>query len=223
MGTSKRRFPNESDSYRAAREKLLDAEIDLRAAVQRVAEQRQKLPVGGKVEEDYAFEELVNGKPRSVKLSQLFPEGKDSLFLYSFMYGPSAEKPCPMCTSMLDGLNAQAPHITQLIGLAVVARSPIRRVVDFAAGRQWNNLRLLSASGCSYQADYFGEDAEGNQWPMANVFVRRPDGIHHFWGSELLYADVEGDTRHIDQLWPLWHVLDLTPEGRGNFYPKLAY
>src|SRR4030095_3817152 len=132
------------------------------------------------------------------------------------MYGPDVEAPCPLCTSFLDGLNAQAPHLTQQISVAVVARSPIQRIVDFAKGRNWGALRLVSARANSYQADYLGEDAEGKQWPMANVFVKTSDGIHHFWGSELLYAETDGDSRHIDMLLALWNVLDLTPAGRTD-------
>src|SRR5262245_32205292 len=224
MVTTDKRFPNETAAYRAARAELLNAEAELRAHVERVAEQRRKLPIGGKLKEDYAFEELVRGEPRTTKLSELFAQGKEALFLYSFMYGPNMKQPCTMCTSFLDGLNAQAPHISQQIAVAVVAKSPIQRIVDFGKGRSWDNLRLVSAHGTSYQADYFGEDAAGKQLPMANVFVNKPDGIHHFWGSELLYADSGGDERHIDLLWPLWNVLDLTPQGRGaDWYPSLSY
>jgi len=221
-----RRFPNETPEYRTAREGLLRSEMELRDAVERVAAQRRKLPIGGKLKEDYAFEELADGATRTVKLSELFPKGKDTLFLYSLMYGPKAENPCPMCTSLLDGLNRQSGHITQRIGFAVVAKSPIARIAAFAKSRDWDQLRLVSAHGTTYQTDYLGEDEKGNQWPMANVFVRRPEGIHHFWGSEMLYAERKdgADTRHVEMLWPLWNVLDLTPDGRGaDFYPKLRY
>jgi predicted dithiol-disulfide oxidoreductase (DUF899 family) len=60
---------------------------------------------------------------------------------------------------------------------------------------------------------------------MLNVFVKDKT-VRHFWGSELLYANREPgqDPRHVDLIWPLWNVLDLTPQGRGtNFYPKLTY
>ena len=216
------RFPKESKRYREARDKLLVAEAKLLRQVERVAALRRELPRGGKVG-DYALTELVDGQPRTVALSQLFEEGKDTLFLYSYMYGPKAEHPCPMCTSFLDGLEAQVEHIAQRISVAVVAQSPIERLAAFASGRGWKRLRLVSAAGTSYQADYFGEDAEGRQQPMANVFVRKDGVIRHFWGSELLWSRGKGDPRHIDLLWPLWNVLDLTPGGRGEFYPKLSY
>jgi predicted dithiol-disulfide oxidoreductase (DUF899 family) len=217
-----RAFPNETPAYRTARDQLLAAEIALRAEVEQVAKLRRTLPIGGKIPQDYEFEEAAG----RVKLSQLFPTGRDTLFLYNFMYGPKMARPCPMCTSFLDGLNAQAVDLTQRIGVAVAARSPIARIREFADGRGWKQLRMVSSAENTYNRDYFGEDAEGNQWPMANVFVRRTDGIHHFWGTELLYAETAKgtDTRHIDMLWPLWNVLDLTPEGRGaDFYPKLSY
>ncbi len=220
------RFPNESEEYRAARDRLLEAEAALRHQLEEVAALRRRLPLGGPVREDYVFEELDGaGDVHPVKLSELFALGKDSLVVYGFMYGPRMEQPCSMCSSLLDGLNGNARHISQRVNLAVVARSPIGRIREFSDERGWHHLRLLSSAGNSFQADYFAEDGEGNQWPMANVFVRRDGVIRHFWGSELMFREYEqGDMRHVDLLWPLWNVLDLTPEGRGKtWYPKLAY
>lgn len=215
-------FPNESSAYRAARNALLRAEVDLRQQIAEVATQRRALPLGGEVKEDYEFSELRDeGRIRPVKMSELFGD-HDSLFLYSFMYGPQAEQPCPMCSSLLDALNGNAPHINQRASLAVVARSGIERVVEFARQRGWNNLRMLSSHDNSYNSDYFAENAEGEQFPMANVFVRRDGRIYHFWGSELFYADVEGQPRHMDLMWPLWNLFDALPQGRGeDWYPSL--
>jgi predicted dithiol-disulfide oxidoreductase (DUF899 family) len=59
-----------------------------------------------------------------------------------------------------------------------------------------------------------------------HIFVRRPDGVHHFHSSELnmLPPDPGQNERHIDLMWPLWNVLDLTPEGRGkDWFPALSY
>src|SRR5579862_27919 len=164
------RFPGESKAYRAARDRLLVAEMDLRREIERVAALRRKLPVGGAVPEDYVFEEVSSGG--AVKLSELF--GKDaSLILYSFMYGPAMEKACPSCTSILDSMNGAAPHVTQHINLAVVAKSPVERIREFARSRGWNNLRLLSSAKNGYNRDYHGESASGSQMPNLNVFVKR--------------------------------------------------
>lgn len=217
-----KRFPGESGDYRAARDALLSAEVELRRQLEKVAAQRRALPPGGPVPEDYRFEE--GDEARAVRLSELFL-GHETLILYSYMYGPKMERPCPMCTSMLDGLDAQAPHIVQRAALAVVARSPIERLRAFADERGWRNLRLISSANNRYHPDYLGEAADGSQLPMLNVFSRKGGQIRHFWGSEMLFApsDPGQDARHVDLLWPLWHALNSTPEGRGDFYPKLSY
>ncbi len=214
------RFPNESDAYRAARNALLTAEIGLRRQTEAVAAQRRALPQGGEVPEDYVFE----GEEGPVRMSELFGD-KSTLALYSYMYGPKMEKPCPSCTSMLDGMNGQALHITQQVALAVVAKSPLERILAFTRPRGWTGLRLLSSAGNSYSIDYRGEGADGSQNPMLNVFTRKDGKMRHAWASELMSAprDPGQDPRHVDTIWPLWNVLDLTPQGRGAWYPKLNY
>jgi predicted dithiol-disulfide oxidoreductase (DUF899 family) len=218
----KTRFPGESAKYRAARDKLLQAEVDLRAQVEQVAAMRRQLPLGGAIPEDYAFDE----GGRRVRLSELFDDDKNTLLVYNFMFGPAMAAPCPMCTSILDSLDGAAPHVTQRANLVVVAKSPFDRIREFARGRGWRNLRLLSSAGTTYNTDYYGEVADGSQWPMLNVFVRRGGRIHHAHGSELLFLQPPRgqDPRHADMIWPLWNLLDLTPEGRGTgWYPKLQY
>jgi predicted dithiol-disulfide oxidoreductase (DUF899 family) len=215
-------FPAESENYRAARDRLLDAEIELRRSVERVAAARRELPPGGAVPEDYVFEE-AGGK---ISLSELFEPGKDTLAVYSFMYAPEDERPCSGCTSILDSLDGSAVHITQRINLAVVAKSPPERLRAFAEERGWRRLRLLSSAGNTYNRDYFGETPDGDQMPMLNVFVREGGTIRHFWGSEILYAptDPGQNERHVDYIWPLWGLLDVTPEGRGkDWQPSLSY
>ncbi|HEV8324177.1 MAG TPA: DUF899 family protein [Myxococcota bacterium] len=224
------RFPAESPAYRAARDELLRAELELGRHLERVAALRRALPLGGAAKEDYVFDEgaadLADAETvRRVKLSELFGN-KDTLLLYSFMYGPKMAKPCPMCTSLLDGLNGQAVHLAQRVSFAVAARSPLPRIRAFARERGWGRLRLLSSAENGYNADYHAENASGGQLPALNVFVRRDGRVHHFYNTEALYApsDPGQDSRHVDLLWPLWQALDLTPDGRGaDFYPKLSY
>ncbi len=216
------RFPGESDEYRQARNDLLAAEVDLRRQIAVVAAKRQKLPVGGLVPEDYIFEE----GPKQVKLSELFGPGKDTLAIYSFMFGPNMKQSCPMCTSFLDSLDGAAEHAAQRMNLVVVARSPTGRIREFARERGWRRLRLLSSANNSYNNDYYGEAPDGSQIPSMNVFVRRDGQVHHFYHTEVMFVknDPGMDERHVDMLMPLWNLLDLTPEGRGtDWYPRLAY
>jgi len=215
------RFPGETPDYRQARDRLLQAEIELSRKTEEVAALRRDLPLGGKVTQDYVF---ATDKG-TVRLSELFGD-KKTLVFYSFMYGPQVKAPCPMCTSFLDALDRQAQHITQRVALAVVAKSPIARIREFANSRGWTTLRLVSSADTTYQRDYHGEDDKADQWPMMNVLSKTDGGIHHFWGSEMLYAKLPPgqESRHIDTMWPLWNVLDLTPEGRGDhWHPALRY
>jgi predicted dithiol-disulfide oxidoreductase (DUF899 family) len=215
------RFPDESAEYRAARNRLLEAEIALRRQTEAVAAQRRALPPGGPVPEDYGFE----GEDGPVKLSELFGD-KDVLLLYGFMYGPAMERACPSCTSIIDALDGQMRHIRQRAAIAVVARSPLPRFQAHAKERGWRDTRLLSSAGSSFHPDYHAEDADGAQWPIMNVFQRTGGEIRHIWASELMWAprDPGQDPRHVDSFWPLWNVLDLSPEGRGaEFRPKLDY
>jgi predicted dithiol-disulfide oxidoreductase (DUF899 family) len=225
------RFPGENDPYRRARNNLLQAEIDLRRRVEEVAALRRQLPLGAEIPEDYLFDEgsadLSDARGvRRVALSQLFQPGKNTLAIYSFMFGPKMKAACPMCTSIIDGLNTTAVNAGQRMSLVVVAKSPLERIRTFARGRAWNRLRLLSSAANNYNRDYYGENAEGGQQPSMNIFVRRNAKIHHFWHSELVLvpSDLGQNQRHVDMIWPLWNLLDFTPEGRGtDWYPSLTY
>ena len=227
------RFPGESDDYRQARDELLRAEIDLRRQIERVAAQRRELPLGGLVETDYVFQEWdpSSQAPRDVRLSELFADGKDTLFLYSFMIvkpeqGLPFVGPCPSCTSIIDGIDGAVPHVTERINFAIAARPPIEEFRAHGQRRGWRNARLLSSAPSTYNRDYGAEDDAGNQWPLATVFARRDDGIHHCWSSELWFVphDPAQGPRHVDFMWPVWMVFDRVPEGRGvDWEPKLEY
>jgi len=215
-------FPNESGEYRTRRNELLQAEADLRRRVEDVARLRRELPQGGTVAEDYVFDALDgNGTRIKRRMSELFVDGKDTLFLYGFMYGPEMEQPCPSCSSIIDAFNGNARHIQENIAIAIVARSPIERIGEFAAQRGWDKLTCVSSANNSYGKDYHAESEEGGQLPMANVFQRDKNGIRHFWASELMFEPFDGDPRHLDMMWPLWNVLDTTPAGRGEWNPDL--
>lgn len=238
-------FPGESAEYRAARDRLLEQEIDLRRAMEAVAAARRKLPPGGVVPEDYVFQGRgADRTPADVRLSEMFAPGKDSLAIYSFMFPrassderpgakagqtallPLAESPCPSCTALLDQLEGAAEHILQRVNLAVIAKAPLPRILDFAEERGWRHLPLFSSAATTYNRDYLGETAEGSQMPMLNVFRRDRGTIRHFWGSELLYASTDPgqDPRHVGTIEPVWNLFDLTPEGRGTDWDEqLSY
>jgi predicted dithiol-disulfide oxidoreductase (DUF899 family) len=238
-------FPGESAEYRAARDRLLEQEIELRRSMEAVAAARRELPAGGAVPENYVFQGAgPDGTPTGVRLSELFAPGKDSLVIYSFMFprdpgderpGPDAgqtallklgESPCPSCVALLDQLDGAVEHVSQHINFAVVAKSPLERILTFAVERGWRHLRLLSSAANTYNRDYLGETPDGSQRPMLNVFRRNGETIRHFWGSELFYAQTEPgqDPRHVGTLEPVWNLFDLTPEGRPTDWDEqLSY
>jgi predicted dithiol-disulfide oxidoreductase (DUF899 family) len=238
-------FPGESAEYRAARDRLLEQEIELRRAMEAVAAARRELPPGGAIPEDYVFQGAgADGSPAEVRLSELFAPGRDSLAIYSFMFprdpgdtrpGPEGgqtallkleESPCPSCVALLDQLDGAAEHAGQHLNLAVVAKSPLSRVLTFGQERGWRRLRLLSSADNTYNRDYLGETDEGAQRPMLNVFQRDGEAIRHFWGSELFYAPAEPgqDPRHVGTLEPVWNLFDLTREGRpADWDEQLRY
>lgn len=221
------RFPGEDARYRKARDQLLKAEVELRRNTEAVAAERRKLPRGGELLEDYVFEESNKaGGSREVKFSELFAPDKHTLVLYNFMYGPEMMRACPSCTSILDALDGNAKHISQRVNFAVVAKSPLPRFLSHARDRGWYATRFLSSAGNTYNRDYHGETSAGAQRPMLNVFVKRGGKIYHTWGSELAYTPIDKgqDPRHVDFMWPLWNVFDVTPDGRGkDWRPQLSY
>jgi len=211
------RFPNESDAYRQSRDALLVTELALRDQLEDLAAKRRSLPPGGEIPRDFLFTAL-DGTP--APLSSLFGQ-HTTLALYSYMFAPEDDRPCPACTSLVDGWNGQLPQIRQRIAFAAVSSAKIEKLADLKKRRGWNNLPLYSAAGTDYQKLYHGVDETGTERTFLNIFTRDSDTIRHFWGSETERAEIEGHPRHIDTIWPLWGMLDFTPNGREDFFPDV--
>ena len=212
-------FPNETAEYRNARTALLAEEIELRRHIERVSAQRRALPPGGPVPDGYTF--ITESGPRT--FADLFGD-KQTLVLYSYMFGPQRERPCPVCTSLLSAWDGTARNVTQLIAFGIVARSPIERLLAFKKERGWQNLALYSDTQGDYTRAYV--DPKDGDTPALNVFTRRDGVIRHFWSGEMgpETADPGQDPRGAPDIDPLWAILDMTPEGRGaTWYPKLDY
>lgn len=213
------KFPNESAEYRTARNALLVEEIELRRNLERVAALRRALPSGGEISQDF---ELISENGPS-HLSSLFGE-KDTLMVYSMMYGPQRKAPCPMCTSFLSAWNGTASNLRERVAIAVTARSPIERLIEYKRQRGFGYLPFLSDLNGAYTRTYVNADDE--DVPGFSVFTRRDGVIRHFYSGEMSggMADPGQDPRGAPDLDPLWLMMDLTPEGRGaDWYPKLEY
>ena len=221
-------LPNESAEYLASREELRQAEIELMRQRERVAELRRRLPKGVTVQ-DYEFLEgpasLADGDEpvTRVRLSDLFTAPDRSLVIYHLMFGKKQTKPCPMCTAWLDAFNGVAHHLAQNVDLAIVAAADPSPLRAHARNRGWDKLRLLSAGESTFKSDLGSEDRDGGQDSTISVFTRENDGtVRHFYSCHP-WLDADIKERGIDELNPIWNILDLTPQGRGTFYTSLDY
>ncbi|MDA3628661.1 DUF899 family protein [Saccharopolyspora sp. WRP15-2] len=218
----------ETAEYVHAREELRQAEMELMRHRERVADLRRRLPLGPVVD-DYVFEEgpadlHAGDEPvREVRLGELFTGPDRDLVVYHLMYGKAQTEPCPMCTMWIDGFNGIAHHVEQNADLAIVAAADLPALREHARNRGWTNLRLLSAAKSTFKRDLGSEDEEGNQDSTVSVFTRDGGGeVRHFYSAHPRMSE-EVDERGIDLLSPVWHILDLTPRGRGDWYASLDY
>ena len=215
------RYPIESPKKQHTHETQQAEEIELRRHIERVAEQRRALPPGGAVIKDYRFD----SEHGPVGFADLVGN-KQSLVVYSYMYGPQRQRPCPMCTSLLSSWDGEAQDVEQNVALAIIAGSPIERLVAFKKERGWRNLKLYSDPSREFSRDYHALLPDGSDTAGFNVFTRRDGTIRHFWSGEMGFetADPGQDPRGAPDLMPLWTILDSTPEGRQpTWYPKLSY
>ncbi|WP_405589496.1 DUF899 family protein [Streptomyces sp. NBC_01092] len=234
------RLPGESAEYLAAREELRLAEIELMHRREEVAARRRALPPGPPLD-DYLFLEgpadLDSGDEpvREVRLSELFtapettpearPEAtpKRPLIMYQFMYGKAQTDPCPMCTLWIDGFSNIAHHVTRNADFVIAAAADPPVLRTYARSRGWHRLRLLSCGDSTFKYDTGSEDKDGGQDSTVSVFTRDGDGtVRHFYSVHpRMSPDIA--ERGIDVLAPVWHLLDLTPQGRGDWYPSVDY
>jgi predicted dithiol-disulfide oxidoreductase (DUF899 family) len=158
-----------------------------------------------------------------VRLSELFTSGDRSVVIYHFMYGKKQTEPCPMCTLLIDSLNGSTHHLAQNVDLAIVAAADLTPLRAHARARGWNKLRLLSCGSNTFKYDLGSEDREGGQDSALSIFTMdNQGGLRHFYTVHpRLAPDVK--ERGLDLLSPVYHVLDYTPQGRGDWYAELSY
>jgi predicted dithiol-disulfide oxidoreductase (DUF899 family) len=227
-------FPNESQEYREARDALAQREAELVRQMEAVAAQRQSLPPGGQIPEDYIFDRIGDdGTPTTVRISELFC-GSATLMLYNPMFPricgddrpiptsgifaelPADQAPCPSCTALVDMWDGMFAQLDGLGGkLAIVAKSPVEQVAAFARERGWQHIEVLSAANCTFRNDYGGDNADGQPEPILTIFRRWPDGtIRLHWAGEHVLAPFEKRGQgHAPEPYPvvepLWALYDV--------------
>ena len=211
MADSSLLMPGADEAYRQSRDRLRQAEIELRDRIEDVAAMRRGLP-SGPVVPDYTFIDMGGNR---VRLSELFAAGKSDLIVYHLMYWSKEDDFCPMCSLWIDGFNGIAPHIVQRANFVVASRAPVDKLKAWGERRGWDRLRLLSDDGPQFARDIDAEDAEGDPDSTIAVFRNEAGGIRHFYTAHPMLEERE---RGIDLLCPVWHLLDITPSGRGDWY-----
>lgn len=210
MADSSLLMPGADDAYRWSRERLREAEIDLRERIEAVAQMRRALPPGPVVPE-YGFIE----DERRVRLVDLFAPGKPYLILYHLMYWADDDDFCPMCSLWIDGFNGVAPHVVQRANFVIASRAPVEKLRAWGARRGWHRLRLLSDDGPAFARAIDAEDEQGNPDSTIVVFAKDGEVVRHVYSAHPMLEDRE---RGIDLLSPVWHLFDLMPSGRGDWY-----
>jgi predicted dithiol-disulfide oxidoreductase (DUF899 family) len=228
MSLDRESYSGETDAYRELRERLLLEEQALSDQTERVAELRRQL-TENPVSVDYVLKEIPAplddpnpGAPREVRLAELFDSGQRTLILQHVMFAPEDEGACPMCSMWADGFNAIAHHVRRRASFVLTAKADIGKFRAWGRERGWSNIRLLSSFGTSFQRDFGFEDADGAQTPGLSVFSLADGGeVHHCYS---VHARMIGDHwRGMDPLNPVWNLLDLTPDGRGEWFPGNDY
>jgi predicted dithiol-disulfide oxidoreductase (DUF899 family) len=224
------RWPaNTSQDYITARNELLREEFELRAHIERVAAMRRALPEGV-VMRAYTFDEGpadLNSlePPKKTSLADLAADDR-SVIIYHFMYHPTDEEPCGMCSMIVDSFNGVGKHLSQNVNFAIVGKADLTILRAWAQKRGWNNIRILSSSDNTFNADMNVEKPEWakdcNQIPGISVFKKDDEGnVRHVYTA---FASIEpGSERGLDLLATTYNVLDLTPEGRGEWYATNEY
>ena len=219
VATNTAHFPNESAEYRATRNELLVGRNRTAPAHRAGSSATARATPGGEVPHDFEFVSETG----PIHLSSLSGD-KDALMVYSMMYGAERTAPCPMCTSFLNSWNGTAINLRERSAIAVTARSPLGRLLDYKKQRGFTNLPFVSDMSGEYTRTYVNiDDADV---PGFSVFTRRNGRVFHYYSGEMsgAMADPGQDPRGGPDLDPLWLMLDFTPEGRGtDWYPKLQY
>ena len=212
------------DEWLAARKKLLANEKELTRRRDAVNADRRQLPMV-RVEKDYVFE----GPSGKATLRDLF-DGRRQLIIYHFMFDPSWNEGCPSCSYVADNIGHLAHLHARDTSLALVSRAPLSKIEPFKKRMGWT-VPWYSSFGSDFNYDFHvtlddavapveynylnkaelvrkGEAyfAQGESHGLS-VFLRDGDNVLHSYST---YA------RGAEPLLGTYHLLDLTPIGRGE-------
>ncbi|MDR2983233.1 MAG: DUF899 domain-containing protein [Nocardiopsaceae bacterium] len=120
------------EEWVAARNELLAKEKELTRRADQLAAERRELP-WVPVEKEYRFDTAAGPKT----LAELF-DGRSTLVVYHFMFGPDYEAGCPTCSSMADSFNGAVPHLNARdVTFTCVSRAPMDKIQAYKDRMGW--------------------------------------------------------------------------------------
>jgi predicted dithiol-disulfide oxidoreductase (DUF899 family) len=135
------------EEFDAARAELLAEEKELTHRGDELTRKRQELP-WVPLEKDYSFDTDAGTK----SLAELF-DGRSQLLIYHFMFGPTWEAGCPVCSSITDTIAPNAPHLAARdVTMMLVSRGPVEKLQAYKQRMGWG-LPWASAGGTDFNRD----------------------------------------------------------------------
>jgi len=203
------------DEWLSSRIKLLDKEKDLDKERDQLSMARRELPMV-KVGTEYVFD----GPQGPVSLRDLF-EGRRQLIVYHFMFDPDSDTGCKHCSCTMDNIAGSLIHLTARdTSFAAISRAQTSKIEPFKSRMQWT-FPWVSSYSNDFNYDYhvtldpdkgsttlnYREVDVHGEMPGLSVFFRDNDQIFYSYSTYL---------RGLDTFMPMYHLLDITPLGRGE-------
>jgi predicted dithiol-disulfide oxidoreductase (DUF899 family) len=222
------------EEWLAARGKLLEREKELTRMNDELARQRRELP-WVPVEKEYSFETVEGAK----SLAELF-DGRSQMMIYHFMFGPSYEAGCPVCSSITDNLDANAPHLAARdVTVLLSSRAPLEKLQAYKRRMGWDNLDWVSIVEDDFHRDLGFLHTEEELRPFlegeipptveqnarmcgtdVTGYVSEGPGLSVYINSDrVVYRTYVTTARGLEPAMGYYGLLDRTPMGRNESEP----
>jgi predicted dithiol-disulfide oxidoreductase (DUF899 family) len=222
------------EEWQAARDDLLGREKEHTRMADELARQRRELP-WVLVEKEYRF--ATDEGTRT--LAELF-DGRSQLLVYHFMFGPSYEAGCPVCSSSADAVNGVLPHLhARDVTMLYVSRAPLEKLQAYKRRMGWSFPWVSSSNsdfnfdfGVSYtdeqMREHMGPILEGEAPPVLRHladatgtdvpgYVSEGPGMSAFVLADgVVYQTYSTQARGLEFLMGYYPILDRAPKGRDE-------
>jgi predicted dithiol-disulfide oxidoreductase (DUF899 family) len=225
------------EEFQAAREELLAEEKALTRRNDELARKRRELP-WVPVEKEYVFETAAGTK----SLAELF-DGRSQLLIYHFMFGPTYEAGCTVCSSIADTIAPNAIHLAARdVTMLLVSRAPVEKLQAYEKRMGWG-IEWVSAGGSDFNRDlgfthteeelrlFLGGEipttvkqmAERSGTDVASYVAEGPGLSAYALSDGTVYRTYVTTARGLEPAMAYYGLLDRTPMGRneGNDQPIL--